>query len=212
LTCSQVRPLLTATRNDEELRRKEAELALARVQAERDQQEREKLEKLRSELEQDRLRIQEDLEAERALNFDKDALLERSKKRESDLEEDVIALQQDLDTLDSQLDRVMETSKASEVKYATLKEAFDKAAEHLTLLEAEQQQWRQREGELRDDVQKAMREQEVSEKQKEETNRHAAELKLLVSQKDQDLRRLKERSDKTIESLDAKLATESRLR
>lgn len=159
-------------------------------------------------MEQDRLRIEGELEAERALNLDKDALLERSKNRESQLEEDVLALQVDLDTLDSQLDRAMEASKATEGKYSVLKEAFDKAAEHLTLLEEEQKEWRHREAILRDEIQSARREQEATEKNKEEVNRHVAELELLISQKENDLKRTKERSEKAISALENKLDLE----
>jgi myosin protein heavy chain len=51
---TKVRPLLAATRNDDELRRKEAELLLARERAERDARERETLEALRMTLETDK--------------------------------------------------------------------------------------------------------------------------------------------------------------
>ena len=103
---TKVRPLLTATRNDEELRRKELELALIKERAEREQREKEALESLKMRLEAEKRNV-EDLEAERALGIDKDSLLKRSKKRELELEDDVAALQSDLGTLDSQLDRAM---------------------------------------------------------------------------------------------------------
>ena len=82
-------------------------MLLVKERAERDKQEREALESLKMRLEADKRKVEEDLEAERALALDKDALLERSKKRESELEEEIAALQTDLDTLDSQLDRAL---------------------------------------------------------------------------------------------------------
>ncbi|KAF8191360.1 nonmuscle myosin heavy chain b [Pholiota molesta] len=121
----QVRPLLAATRNDEELRAKDLELALVKERAERDKQEREALEKLKMMLEADKRKVEDDLEAERALAVDKDALLERSKQRESDLEDEIAALQADIATLDSQLSRAMRLQKESEDKYENLREAFD---------------------------------------------------------------------------------------
>ena len=69
---------MAATRNDEELRRKEAELILAKERAERDQREREALESLKMRLEAEKRKVEEDLEAERALGLDKDGLLERA--------------------------------------------------------------------------------------------------------------------------------------
>jgi len=107
----QVRPLLAATRNDDELRKKDAELGLIRERAERDQREREALESLKMRLEQDKRKVEDDLEAERSLGIDKDALLERSKKREGELEDDVQALQADIDTLDSHLDRALKVAR-----------------------------------------------------------------------------------------------------
>ena len=104
---TKVRPLLTATRNDEELRRKGLELALIKERAEREQREKEALESLKMRLEAEKRKVEEDLEAERALGIDNDSLLKRSKKRELELEDDVAALQSDLGTLDSQLDRAM---------------------------------------------------------------------------------------------------------
>jgi myosin protein heavy chain len=136
---TKVRPLLAATRNDEELRKKEMELALVRERAERDKQERETLEKLQMALEAEKRKVEDDLEAERALTLDKDALLERSKQREADLEEEVNALQSDINTLDSQVNRAMCLQKESEEKYENLREALDQAADHLGRLEQELQ-------------------------------------------------------------------------
>lgn len=83
------------------------ELALVKERAERDKQEREALEGLKMRLEAEKGKVEAELEAERALTVDKDALLERSKKHEAELEEEIAALQSDLDTLDNQLDRAL---------------------------------------------------------------------------------------------------------
>lgn len=72
-------PLLTATRSDEELRKRETELALIRERVERDQREKEALETLRMRLENDDRKVEDDLQAERALGADKDALFEGAK-------------------------------------------------------------------------------------------------------------------------------------
>jgi myosin protein heavy chain len=76
----KVRPLLAVTRDDEELRRKDAELAVVKERAKRDKWEREALESLRMSLEVEKRKAEEDLQAERALALDKDNLLERSKR------------------------------------------------------------------------------------------------------------------------------------
>ena len=208
----QVRPLLAATRSDEELRRKEAELLLAKERAERDKQEREALENLRMRLEADKRKVEEDLTAERALALDKDLLLERSKKRESELEEEIVALQSDLDTLDSQLDRALKLQKESEEKHENLRQAFDQAAEHLVRLEAEQQEWAKKEVELTENLNEAEEDIDILTAEKEELQKVSEDLKSLVAQREEDLARLKERMDTTTSDLDNKLSVEARNR
>lgn len=207
---SQVRPLLAATRNDEELRRKDAELQLIRERAEWDKQEREALENLKMTLETEKRKIEEELEGERILNLDKDALLERSKRREAELEEEVVALQADLDTLDSQLDRALKIQRESEEKHETLRLAFDQAADHLVRLESQQQGWACKETDLMELVGAAQQEIEVLCDDKRELQKVSEELTSLVSQQEEDLARMKERMEVTVGELETKLSTELR--
>ena len=206
---TKVRPLLAATRNDEELRRKEMELALIKERAERDKQEREALESLKMRLEADKRKVEEDLEAERALTLDKDALLERSKKREAELEEEIAALQTDLDTLESQLDGTLNLRKASEEKHKVLQQAFDQAAEHLVRLEAEQQEWAKKEVELTENLNEAEEDIDILTAEKEELLKVAEELKNIVAQREEDIARVKERMDSAMSDLDGKLRAET---
>lgn len=210
--CLQVRPLLAATRNDEELRKKEAELQLIKERAEWDKQEREALENLKMTLETEKRKVEDELEGERALGLDKDALLERSKRREGELEENVAALQADLDTLDSQLDRALKIQKESEEKNETLRMAFDQAADHLVRLESQQQEWVGREAELTELVTAAQHEIEALHGDKEELQKVCEDLTCMVSQREQDLSRTKERLEAAIAELEAKLNNELRNR
>ncbi|KAF5381605.1 hypothetical protein D9615_005504 [Tricholomella constricta] len=207
---TKVRPLLAATRNDEELRKKDAELALIKERAERDKQEREALENLKMSLEAQKRKVEDDLEAERALALDKDALLERSKKREGDLEDEVAALQADLDVLDSQLDRAIKLQKESEEKHETLLQAFDQAAEHLVRLESEQKDWTAREDELNDLLGAAQEEIETMRGRQDDLQKLSEELKNLALQREEDLARAKERMDIAVKELEGKLIVEIR--
>jgi myosin heavy chain 9/10/11/14 len=213
LTClPQIRPLLAATRNDEELRKKEVELALIKERAERDKQERDALQALKMTLETQKRKVEEQLEAERALTLDKDALLERSKKREGQLEEEVSLLQVDLETLDSQLDRAMRIQKEGEEKYEGLKQAFNEAAEHLVRLESEQQEWVDREAELTDRLNNSHAEVEVLEVEKEGLQKATQELRDLVLRREEDVARAKERLESVAAEMTLKLNTELRQR
>ena len=207
-----MRPLLAATRNDDELRKKDAELELIRERAERDQREREALESLKMRLEQGKRKVEEDLEAERRLGIDKDALLARSKKREGQLEDDIQTLQVDIDTLDSQLDRALRAQKATEDKYEALREAFDQAAEHLVRLEHEQVGWTGRETELVERLQKADNEIKRLSSAKEILEKSGEELKLLVSEREEDIARVRERMEAALADMEGKLTAEVKAR
>jgi myosin protein heavy chain len=207
---TQVRPLLAATRNDEELRRKDVELQLIKERAERDQRERESLENVKMTLQAEKRKIIEDLEAERAIALDKDAMLDRSKKREAELEEEIVALHSDLDVLDSQLDRALRLQKEGDEKHETLRVAFDQAAEHLVRMESQQNEWRTKEAELSDIV-LAQESSMVQLQQEQQALQKANEdLRALVSQRDEDLARAKERSETLVSDLQAKLGVETR--
>ncbi|EMD32423.1 hypothetical protein CERSUDRAFT_118769 [Gelatoporia subvermispora B] len=209
---TKVRPLLAVTRNDEELRKKDMELALVKERAERDLKEKEALTSLKMQLEADKGKVEAALEAERALGEDKDKLLDRSKKREAELEDEVAALQADLDTLDSQLDRALKLQKESEEKHETLRQAFDQAAEHLVRLEGEQQEWVTKEIEFNKEFDRAQEEMDILAAEKEELQKLSEELKNLVLQREEDLARAKERMESTMADLDSKLGNEVRSR
>ncbi|KAG8835466.1 hypothetical protein FRC17_003033 [Serendipita sp. 399] len=205
---TKVRPLLAATRNDEELRRKETELALAKERAERDKQEREALQKLKMELEAEKRKVEEQLEAERTLGLEKDRLLERSKKQESDLADDVAALQIDLDTADGQLDRAMQLQKEMDEKYKALQSKFDEAVAHLSTLEASSVSWREREEELLGTIQRLEVEAASLAAARDSLKEASDELRQKLSEKDQDIVRARERLEANIADLEGKLSQE----
>lgn len=204
--------MLAATRNDEELRQKDMELTLIKERAERDKQEREALEKLKMSLEAEKRKVEDNLEAERALALEKDALLERSKKQEAELEDEIAALQADIATLDSQLSRAMRLQKESEEKYEVLRENFDEAAEHLVRLEGGEQSWVTRELELNEELKKAQDEIEALQSDLEQIHEVSEELRSLALQREEDLGRTKERMESAVKDLRGKLDVEVRNR
>ncbi|KAF8908080.1 P-loop containing nucleoside triphosphate hydrolase protein [Gymnopilus junonius] len=209
---TKVRPLLAATRNDEELRKKEMELALIKERSEREKRERETLERLKMTLEAEKRKVEDELEAERVLAIDKDALLERSKKRESELEEEIVALQADISTLDSQLTRAMRLQKESEEKYEKLREAFEQAADHLVRLEQGENASTEREIQLKDELKKAQEDIDVLQTDLDQLQRVSEELRSLALQREEDLARTRERMDESVKELRGKLDIETRNR
>lgn len=209
---TKIRPLLAATRNDEELRRKEVELALVRERAERDKKEKDALENLKMKLETEKKKVEEDLQAERDLALDKDRIIERSKAREAELEEDISSLQADIDQLESQLDRAVDSKRLVEEKYNSLKEAFDQAAEHLVRLEQEEKEWHAREKELMAEGKQKGEEWTVLMQSKQTLEKQYAEARATIRNKEEDLKRLKERLEAAVAELEEKLASETKLK
>ncbi|KAG8784773.1 hypothetical protein FRC15_002641 [Serendipita sp. 397] len=206
---TKVRPLLAATRNDEELRRKETELVLAKERAERDKQEREALQKLKMELEAEKRKVEEQLEAERVLGLEKDRLLERSKKQESDLADDVAALHIDLETADGQLDRAMQLQREMEERYKALQSKFDEAIAHLSTLEASSVASKEREEELLGVIQRLEAETGSLAAIRDSLNQSGAVLKQKLAEKDEDIARVRERLEASIAELEGKLSQET---
>jgi myosin heavy chain 9/10/11/14 len=74
---ARIRPLLTATRADEELRRRERDLTIAKERAEREVKEKERLAQLKASLEAEKRAVEEALAGERTLLAEKNSQLQR---------------------------------------------------------------------------------------------------------------------------------------
>ena len=99
LCMSKVRPLLAATKADDELVKKQTELAMAKEREQRDQEEKKNLEALKASLAAEKAKVENDLNSERQVGRDRDQLLARLKTREADLLEKIAELEADLDVL-----------------------------------------------------------------------------------------------------------------
>jgi myosin protein heavy chain len=77
-------------------------------------------------------------------------------------------------------------------------------------LESQQQEWTGKEADLTELVAAAQQEMEVLYGDKEELQKVSEELTSLVSQREEDLARMKERMEVTVVELEAKLNTELR--
>ena len=203
---------MAATRDDEELRRKETELALAKERAERDKLEKESLQKLKMELEAEKRKVEEQLEAERALGVEKDRLLERSKKQESDLTDDVVALQLDLETVDGQLDRAMQLQKETEEKHRATQLKYEETVTHLRNLESAEASWREREQELLSSVQRSESEMATMLSTRDGLGKIRDELQQKLREKEEDIVRVRERMEQIVTELEDKLSVETSAR
>ncbi|KAK4685841.1 hypothetical protein P7C73_g4302, partial [Tremellales sp. Uapishka_1] len=204
----KVRPLLAATRTDDELVKKQAELAMAKERAERDQQEKQRLEELKASLIAEKEKVEMDLSSERQLARDKDAILERSKAREAELLDKISELEADLDVLDSEREEAVLAAEKARERLAQLQLDFEQLVEQAGMLEKEGSAWRAREAELLRDSKNRSTASSKLESEKVELVRVVEDLKREVAQKEDVARRTKERSEMNVAELEKKLQLE----
>ncbi|KEI42255.1 uncharacterized protein L969DRAFT_97785 [Mixia osmundae IAM 14324] len=140
---TRVRPLLAASRVDDNLRKREQELVRAKNEAVREKQERDKLEAVQATLRAERRQIEDALQAERALTLEKDTHLLRSKEKEAALYQSVTEMQKDIDYLESQLTVTLESLKTAEIKSDELESLHNSTQARMAQLEQEQVKWQQ---------------------------------------------------------------------
>lgn len=206
----RVRPLLAAARSDDEMRRKEEELAKAKKRAEEEEKERARLQALQAELENAQEKMTRSLAAERSLNEEKQALLERSKDREATLQDALAAAETDYETVTLQLDRAMDAKRAAEDRLAGLNDAYANQTKLVETLQQAQAAWKAKELELasQTSVQTAEWERVTEEREK-----HAAsvlDLKRELAEIKQDRRREQERLTESLKGLEGRLTTETK--
>ncbi|KZO94356.1 putative nonmuscle myosin heavy chain b [Calocera viscosa TUFC12733] len=190
---TKVRPMLAATRNDEELRKKDTELATVREKAEKDKREKVGLEAEIIQLRSEKKKVEDELESERRLGLDKDQQLARSKARECDLEDDVAALQIDFDAIEAELARVAEARRTSDLALDTLSLAHEDAKIRLAALEEQQRDWKKTESRLLDDVRKRSSECTSLKTHRDQLQKTVDEHETALLAREEEVARLKER-------------------
>lgn len=164
------------------------------------------------ELESEKRKIEEQLEAERNLALEKDRLLERSKKHESDLTDDVLALQADLETVDAQLDRAMKLQKDTDEKLRALQLKYDEANSRLQILESSDASWKTREQALLASIQRTEQEMSTMVATRATLEKTRDELQQKLTEKGEDISRVRDRMEASIAELEGKLAQETKAR
>lgn len=205
----RVRPLLAAARSDDELRRKESELAAAKERAEKEELERARLQQLQEELERNQATMQRELAAERSLAEEKEVLLVESKNREAILQEALKAAEMDVETTDRQLDRAMEAKKDVDRRLTELNDAYANQNKLVETLQQAQATWKAKEAELASQTSVKTAEWDKMLEDKYRSAALVSDLERTVSELSQDRRREQERLNSAIASLESRLASET---
>ena len=123
---SRLRPMLAASEGNEELRRRERELTLMKERAQRDAQEREKLEHLERTLKSEQKKLAEKLTVTTSLITEKDAQIGRFMKHEEERE---MAISE----MEDQIDRLLQSEQQAHERSIALKKtvtALEEKLEH----------------------------------------------------------------------------------
>ncbi|KAF8657591.1 hypothetical protein AX16_002172 [Volvariella volvacea WC 439] len=198
---TKIRPLLAATRSDEELRKKEAELAAIKERADRDKQQREALESLKMSLEAEKKDVEEALEAERALVLDKSSLLERAKRNEAELQEELETARANIETLEAGLERALTRNKESDETRKELQALLMQATERLEMEEKNKEKLTK----LTEELSLA---QEAIDTTRTQLKVAQEEAQSLARQREEDLARAKERLEAVSQEYQEKLNAE----
>lgn len=145
---NQVKPLLGATREDEEIARRKQELALAKERADREEAAKAALEEQRQKLEAEQHAMAQSLEAMKRSLAERDQLVRTHKQRESDQEEEIQALRDDIDILEEQLDKTQSENMTLKSKYDALLASYNGQLEKDKGIEKQQTVWQQKVSDL----------------------------------------------------------------
>lgn len=206
---TRVRPLLAATRDDNELRKKANELNQLKEKNEKERQERERIQEMKNAVEMEKLRIENELEQERLVSLNKEEQLIRSKEMEMALVEELEATRKELESLEDQYENELKlhhTTKSSVLEMESMKGELDK---QIADLEAQHLKWLDDENKLKATISEQQQLISKLQEEKVELNRVHEELKRQQIESEEDLERSEKRLKIVIAELEGKLQFEN---
>ena len=203
----RMKPILGATRTANEVKKRDEHIQTLKEQMEKGLVDKHKIEEERRRADAEAQRIQQILESERSLALDKEEIFKRLQNREIELSEKLEEAIADQESLEDQMDVLLEAKKKAEDELTLRITQLEQAGTIITRLEAEKK-------ELEQEVEDMHAELDDFEKTHEENDGRVEgleqELKVLKSQlslKDRKLQELETKVLKTDQDLDVKLAS-----
>lgn len=202
-------PLLAATRSNQEMQRKNAELLFAQERAERDEQEKAALEALRVQLESDKRDIELNLEAERVSRLNQAEVHEQTVRR---CREEILELQGDMDVLAVELEKAMAAKTTAEAQMAHHKAEYDELAGEVENLDQQREQLQRRETSLLADVKARTESAQRLETERDQLLSSIGELQRKLQASEEDLARAKSKVAALEKDLQGKLESDAQQR
>lgn len=206
----RMRPLLGATRQSNEVKKREEEIKKLQEKARQDEETRAKVEDERRRAEHEIQRIQQTLESERALALDKEEMFRRKLERESELMEQLQGAEEDVGEMEKQNAGLLLAKREAESQIDGLHAKVEQAGQIITNLNDEKDDLYGRIAEL--DAQLAEYDSARSQRSELEDslNQEIKMLKSHLSLKERKTQDLEAKLLKLDQDLDIKLAQSSK--
>ncbi|KAK5170569.1 class II myosin [Saxophila tyrrhenica] len=202
----RMRPLLGATRQSNEVKKREEEIKKLHDKMEQEEQNRAKVEEERRRAEGEIQRIQHTLESERALALDKEEIFRRLQDREAELTEKLQGALDDQDSLEGQVDELMAARKAAEEQAEERLSQLEHAGQIISKLEDEKNDLTDRIVELDAHLEEVEKTKSMRSEQEEALQQEIRMLQSQLSLKERKLGELEAKQLKNDQDLDIKLA------
>ncbi|KAF2207092.1 hypothetical protein CERZMDRAFT_51806 [Cercospora zeae-maydis SCOH1-5] len=203
----RMRPLLGATRQSNEVKKREEEIKLLHEKMLQEEAHRAKVEDERRRAEAEIQKVQQTLESERALALDKEEIFRRLQDREAELIEKLHGALEDQEGLEEQLEELMEARKRTEQLAEERKGQLEQAGQIIAKLEIEKTDLTDRIAELDAHLEQVEKTKSMRSEQEEALQQEIRMLQSQLSLKDRKLQDLEAKLLKNDQDLDLKLAT-----
>ncbi|GMK55315.1 hypothetical protein CspeluHIS016_0203710 [Cutaneotrichosporon spelunceum] len=207
---TKVRPLLAATRSDDELAKKRAELRMAKERAERDEAEKLRLEDLRTSLLAQKEKVEKDLTSERTLALEKEQMLERSKAHEAELNDRVAELEAEMEKVNMARNDEAATNEKQAANLTEMQLQNAQLHKKIELLEKLSTEQKVREADVMGKLRKEIESTTKIENEKNDLARQLEDLLRDVAKRDDTSRRAKEKLDGRAAELQKLLSEEKK--
>lgn len=203
---TKMKPLLGATRTAGEVKKRDEKIQQLESRMQQNLDDKQKLEEDRRRAEIEVQRVQQTLESERALALDKEEIFKRLQNRESELNEKLVDAIADQETLEDQLDDMMEAKKKAEEELDLRRTQLEQAGLIITRLENEKKDLQHEIDELDNQLNEVERNHTAKDGRVEILDQEIRVLSSQLSLKERKLQELEARLLKTDQDLDVKLA------
>jgi myosin heavy chain 9/10/11/14 len=202
----KMKPLLGATRTAGEVKKRDEKIQQLESKVQQNVDDKQKLEEDRRRADIEVQRIQQTLESERALALDKEEIFKRLQNRETELNEKLADAIADQETLEDQLDDLMEAKKKAEEELDLRRTQLEQAGLIITRLENEKKDLQHEIDELDNQLDEVEKNHSAKDGRVEALDQEIRVLNSQLSLKDRKLQELEAKLLKTDQDLDVKLA------